>query len=296
MNVLITGGSGFIGRALCAALAERGHRVHVLTRDPHAAAQRLGRDVVLARRLDDVGPVDAVVNLQGENLGAGRWTATRRAAFVRSRVDSTRELVAWIARQEARPRVLVNGSAIGWYGDRGDEVLGEDAAPGDDFSARLCRDWEAAAQAAEALGLRVARLRIGVVLDRSGGALAQMLPAFRLGAGGPVGSGRQWWSWITRHDLVRMIVWLLEHPEARGAFNATAPEPLRQADFARALGAALHRPARLPMPAWTLRLMFGEMASLLLGSQRVLPRAAQDAGFTFEHPRLAPALETLLRP
>ncbi|WP_420465210.1 TIGR01777 family oxidoreductase [Panacagrimonas sp.] len=296
MKILITGGSGFIGQALCPALLAAGHQPCVLTRDPAAAQRRLGTAVAFAVALDQVRAVDAVINLQGENLAQGRWNAARKQRFRSSRVDFTHALVDWIAAQSAPPSVLVSGSAIGWYGDRGDQVLDESATPGDDFAAQLCRDWEAAAQRAEALGLRVCRVRIGVVLDPDGGALARMLPAFKLGAGGPLGRGRQWMSWIARADLVRLLVWLLAREDAAGVFNATAPEPLRQADFARALGGALHRPAVMPMPAFVLRALFGEMAELLLGSQHVLPVAAVDAGFSFDHGRIDAALISMLRP
>lgn len=295
MNILITGGSGFIGQALCPALIAAGHQPWVLTRDPAATRIRLGAGVALARDLNAVGAVEAVINLQGENLAQGRWSAARKQAFIRSRVDFTHALVDWIAALPARPVTLISGSAIGWYGDRGDEMLNESAAPGSDFAAHLCRDWEAAAQRAEDLGLRVCRVRIGVVLDRDGGALAKMLPAFKLGGGGPLGNGRQWMSWIARADLVRLLIWLLQHPTAAGAFNATAPEPVRQGDFARALGLALRRPALLPMPAFALRALFGEMAGLLLGGQRVLPQAALDQGFVFSHSRIDAALSALLK-
>ncbi|MGQ0697175.1 MAG: TIGR01777 family oxidoreductase [Panacagrimonas sp.] len=294
MHTLITGGSGFIGRALTAKLLADGHGISVLTRDPASAQRTLGSQVRAVRSLDEVGVIDSVFNLQGENLAAGRWTDARKRAFVVSRIDFTRELLAWMSRSSQRPVVLVNGSAIGWYGDRGDETLTESSTPGDDFAAQLCRDWESAALKAEGLGIRVCRVRTGVVLDRDGGALAKMLPAFRLGAGGPIGSGRQWMSWITRRDLVRLLVWLAQTPTLSGAFNGTAPVPVRQADFARALAGALHRPAVLPMPAFALRMLFGgEMAGLLLGGQRVLPQAALSLGFSFEHADIGSAMRAV---
>lgn len=295
MDVLITGGSGFVGRALSEHLSAHAHRVCVLSRNPQAARQHLAPNVRILSRLAEVGDVDAVVNLQGENLASGRWTAARKRAFVDSRVAFTRELVQWMAAQTTRPAQLISASAIGWYGDRADEPLTEQAGPGDDYAARLCRDWEHEAMQAEALGLRVQRLRIGVVLDRQGGALAKMLPAFKLGGGGPIGSGAQWMSWITRHDLVRLLSWLLLDSAApSGVYNATAPSPLRQKDFAKALGQALRRPAVLHMPAFALRALFGEMAELLLGSQRVLPQAALERGFRFDHADIHSALRSLL--
>lgn len=295
MKFLVTGGSGFIGRALCPSLLASGHAVTVLTRAPDRARAVLPPAVECIGALDQARGIGSVINLQGEALASGRWNARLKAAFVRSRVDFTRELVDWMRRQPQPPASLVNGSAIGWYGDRGDEALTEASAPGTDFAARLCRDWEAQAQAAESLGVRVCRIRTGIVLDRDGGALARMLPAFRLGAGGRLGSGRQWMSWITRADLVRLIRWLAESPDRSGAFNATSPEPLRNEDFTRVLAQALHRPALLPMPAFVLRGLFGEMSGLLLGSQKVLPDAAHAAGFEFQAPGLDAALRQILR-
>ncbi|MGQ0620976.1 MAG: TIGR01777 family oxidoreductase [Panacagrimonas sp.] len=295
MNTLVTGGTGFIGRALCTSLLASGQAVTVLTRNPDQARQQLPATVCCVGRLDDARDIDSVINLQGENLADGRWNERRKAEFLSSRVDFTRELVSWIRRQPRPPQVLVNGSAIGWYGNRGDETLSESSTAGEDFPACLCRAWEEEACRAESLGVRVCRLRIGVVLDPAGGALAKMLPAFRLGGGGPLGTGRQWMSWITRRDLVRLIFWLLETPTLAGAFNGTAPHPVRNREFATTLGRVLKRPARLPMPAFVLRLMFGEMSRLLLGSQRVSTAATEAAGFAFEDPELEPALRALLR-
>jgi uncharacterized protein (TIGR01777 family) len=294
MDWLITGGSGFIGAALCRDLVDDGQTVTVLTRDRVRAAARLPDSVHLIGSLDAAENADVVVNLAGENLAGGRWTRARKAEFVASRIGTTQRLVQWIATREHRPQVLVSGSAIGWYGPRGDEELGEDSAPGDDFGARLNRDWEDAAQRAEDLGVRVCRIRTGIVLGRDGGALAKLLLPYRLGLGGPIGDGRQWMSWIARDDLLALIRWLVEHGEARGAYNATAPAPVRNAEFARTLAAALHRPAILRTPAFALRLMFGEMAGLLLTGQCVLPVRAIADGFAFRHPELAGALDSIL--
>lgn len=294
MQVLVTGGSGFIGGALCARLQADRHTVTVLTRDP----TRTARDVPGVRAvatLAEVAGIDAVVNLAGEPLADGRWTDARKQAFRDSRLDTTRALLAWMAQQATPPAVLVSGSAIGYYGPRGDNRLDEAAPAADDFAARLCHDWEAAAREAEALGVRVCTLRIGVVLHPDGGALAKMLTPFRLGAGGPMGTGKQWMSWITRDDLVSLLVFLLEDTKASGAYNGTAPEPVRNEDFARALGVALHRPALLRTPAFALKALFGEMSSLLLTGQRVVPARAQAAGFVFAHPTLDAALAALLR-
>jgi len=294
MHHLITGGSGFIGSALCRSLVADGHRVTVLTRDIERARGRVPEAVFLIDRLDFAEKVDAVVNLAGENLAGGRWTAARKHEFVGSRIGTTKRLLDWIDRQDSAPAVLVSGSAIGWYGPRGDEELDEDADIGNDFSAHLCRDWEAEASKAEALGVRVCCVRTGIVLGADGGALKKMLLPFRAGIGGRMGSGRQWMSWIARADIVALIRWLIDHDSARGAYNGTAPAPVTNAEFARALGAALHRPALLPTPAPALKLLFGEMADILLTGQRVLPRRATVEGFAFKYPELSAALSAIL--
>jgi len=294
MRILITGGSGFIGSALCRSLVADDADVVVLTRNAQRARSRLPEQVALIERLGEAGEVDAVVNLAGENLAGRRWTETRKQAIRASRIGTTRALVEWMAAQSNKPRALVSGSAIGWYGACGDEELDEEARPGEDFAARLCRDWEAEAEKAGALGVRVCRIRTGVVLDTGGGALAKMLLPFRLGVGGRLGDGRQWMSWIARSDLVDLIRWLIDTAAAQGAYNATAPQPAINADFTRMLGAALHRPALLPMPAFALRAMLGEMADLLLTGQRVLPVRAQAQGFAFRHRDLAATLNAIL--
>lgn len=294
MHILITGATGFIGTALCTRLLTSGHTLTALTRDPARAAARVPGVRAIAT-LDDARDVEAVVNLAGEPLADGRWNTVRKQAFRDSRLGTTQQLVAWMARQPVRPRVLVSGSAIGYYGPRDDTALDESAPPGDDFAAQLCRDWETEAMQAETLDVRTCRVRIGIVLGTQGGALAKMLPPFRLGAGGPMGDGRQWMSWIHRDDLVRLIQWLLERDQAGGAYNGTAPTPVTNRAFATALGAALHRPALLPTPAIALKLAFGEMAQLLLTGQRVLPAHALAEGFTFQFPTLDTALADLLR-
>jgi uncharacterized protein (TIGR01777 family) len=281
-----------VGRALCASLVRDGHAVSVLTRSVPHARRVLPSAVEAVTSLAGESP-EAVVNLQGENLAGGRWTAERKQAFATSRVTFTRGLVTWMDHLPSPPSVLVNASAIGWYGDRGSQLLTEDDAPGNDFAAGLCRDWEDEAQKA-AVNMRVVCARFGIVLDPSGGALGRMLPAFRFGLGGRMGSGHHWMSWITRHDLVRMIRFLIETPGVSGAVNATAPEPIRNVDFATVLGRVLWRPAWTPLPEAFLRLAFGEMADLLLGSQRVFPQRALAAGFRFEQPGLEAALRAML--
>ncbi|MES0873899.1 TIGR01777 family oxidoreductase [Sinimarinibacterium thermocellulolyticum] len=297
MHILVTGGSGFIGTALCRALIARGDGVTVLTRDVARARQRLPQSVHCIDDLAQAAPAEAVVNLAGENLGDGRWSAARKQRFVDSRVQTTRRLIDWM-QTGPRPQVLVSASAIGWYGARGDEELGENASPGrpDEFSAQLCRAWEAEALQAEGLGVRTCLLRIGIVLERDGGSLQQLLLPFRLGLGGVMGSGAQWMSWIHRDDLVGLILWLIDTPQAQGAYNGTAPQPARHREFVRTLARTLRRPALIPIPAPALRLLLGEMAGLVLEGQRVLPQRALRGGYVFRYPDLATALAAILAP
>jgi hypothetical protein len=222
---------------------------------------------------------------------AQRWTAAARDRIMRSRVEGTRALVAAMRGQQ--PQVLISASAVGYYGSRGDEILIESAPPADDFLGRVASAWEEEAQAAEPLGVRVARIRIGMVLGPNGGALARMLPAFRLGVGGRLGSGHQWMSWIHIHDLVALIAFLMKESTVRGVFNATSPFPVTNREFTGALAEAVHRPAIFPVPAFALRLIFGEMSQVLLSSQRAIPDAAQRAGFVFEHPDIFAVLAQL---
>lgn len=295
MHVLITGGTGFIGRALCRQLFQAGHTATVLTRGRAGGTPSLP-GVRLIRQLDEARGIEAVVNLAGEPLADGRWSAVRKQVFRDSRIGTTQQLLSWMETLAERPRVLVSGSAIGYYGPRDDRPLSESAAAGEDFAANLCRDWEAEAFKARVLGLRVCTVRIGIVLAADGGALDRMLPPFRLGAGGPMGSGAQWMSWVSRSDLVRLMLWLLEHETASGAYNGTAPLPVSNREFAQTLGAVLKRPVVLTTPAFALKLLFGEMAeALLLSGQRVVPTKAEAEGFAFQHRALQSALQDLLR-
>lgn len=292
MKIVIAGGSGFLGQPLVEALLARGDDVAVLTRN--ASHVRKGRPLEWDGKSqdawsDEVASADAVVNLAGENIGEGRWTAERKQRLVSSRIDAANAIVEALRRQ-SRARVLVNASAVGFYGNRGDEVLDESSPRGDGFLADLVEQWENAAHGAEELA-RLVVLRFGVVLDKSGGALKKMLLPFRFGAGGPIGSGTQWMSWIDREDAVRMIVWAIDQESTRGTYNATSPQPVRNRDFTRSLGSALHRPAFMPVPAVALRVMFGQMAEeVLLGGQRVVPRRAAAEGFAFVRPALDTAL------
>ncbi len=294
MNVLVTGASGFIGRHLCAHLEHAGHRVHTVGRGrpagPCTAAPDFDWSEASLRR--GVERCEAIVNLAGENLLARRWNARRKELLRASRVETTAQLARCLV---LRGRgTLLSASAVGYYGTRGDGPLDERSPPGADFLALLCRDWESAARSAEGGERRVSCVRIGIVLGRDGGALARMLLLFRLGLGGPLGSGRQAFPWIHVDDLCAFFRFLLEHPECSGPFNGTAPEPVSQREFARCLGRVLRRPAVLPAPGFALRLFLGETAEVLLTGARALPSRAREAGFSFAHPELAGALGHLL--
>jgi len=297
-HLLVTGGTGFIGKALCRHLLDRGYRLTLLTRDTRQAGLIDNDAIRYLSSLDEIATdqaTDGIINLAGQSLNSGRWNGRLKQQFIDSRVDTTRALVEWASRQNPPPHTLISGSAIGWYGHHDDTPLTEESAANDGFSHRLCRRWEQAAHAAEAFGMRVTCMRIGIVLESDGGPLPEMLPAFRLGAGGPMGTGHQYWSWIHRKDLVHLIDFALGDSGLSGPVNATAPEPLQQRDFARALGAALHRPARAPLPAFMARVLLGEFADeLLLRGQRVLPQKAQEHGFRFEFPELSGALADIL--
>lgn len=296
-SILVTGATGFVGSRLVEGLSAAGHDVIVLTRDA-AKAVALRPPFRLITDLDQVesgARIDAIVNLAGEPVSGGLWTARRRRAIIESRTAMTGALGKLIARLETRPEAFVTASAVGWYGLRGSEALGEDAQAADCFSHESCAAVERAAERIGALGVRVVALRIGLVLGTEGGLLARLLLPFEFGLGGPVGSGAQWMSWIARDDLVRLIAHAVATPGLEGAVNATAPEPVRNRDFGRALGAALGRPAMMKLPAWPLRVAGGDFAKeLLLGGQRVLPVKAMASGFAFQHPRLDGALVSML--
>ncbi len=285
MQIVIAGGTGFIGEPLVQRLVARGDDVAVLSRNPSRV--RVGRGLQWDGRSqgpwsDDVAKADVVINLAGENVGEGRWTEARKQQLVASRLDATGALVEALRRDPSHPRTFVSASAIGYYGPRGDETLDENGSRGAGFLAELVERWEGAARGAEPFA-RLLLLRFGVVLSAGGGALGKMLLPFRLGAGGPIGSGRQWMSWVDRDDAVRLVEWVIDREGARGVYNVTAPAPVRNRDFTRALGRAVHRPAFMPAPAFALRLAFGEMADeMLLGGQRVLPKRAEQEGFSFD--------------
>jgi uncharacterized protein (TIGR01777 family) len=294
MKVVIAGGTGFIGQALGARLKQDGHELHVLSRRARSAQEVEwtpdGSTGLWASALDGA---DAVVNLAGESIASGRWTAARKARIRDSRILATRSLVAAIERVAQRPAVFLSGSAVGYYGPRRDEPITEETPPGDDFLASVCREWEGEALKA-ARWTRVVLLRTGIVLERDGGALPQMALPFKLFAGGPVGSGRQYQAWIHRDDWVGMATWALRTAEMTGPLNVTAPNPVTNREFAQTLGRILHRPALMPAPAFAMRAALGEMAdALLLTGARVIPARAQALGFGFRYPTLEAALRAI---
>ncbi|MGE3401639.1 MAG: TIGR01777 family oxidoreductase [Vicinamibacterales bacterium] len=288
MRVVAAGGSGFLGTRLVDALRADGHDVLVLTRRPGGAGQ-----VAWAQADAAIDGADAVVNLAGESLEAGRWTAERKQRILNSRVAATRVVVDAIARAPRPPGVFLSASAIGIYGPRDDQPVTEATAPAGDFLASVCVAWEREARVAESKA-RVVLLRTGLVLDAAGGALPRLALPFRFFAGGPLGSGHQWWSWIHVDDWVGMVRWAIDHASVSGPVNLTAPAPVTNREFAKTLGRVLRRPALLPAPAIALRVMLGEMAdALILTGQRVLPQRAIDAGYAFRFPTLEPAVRDL---
>jgi len=292
MNVLVAGGTGFVGTRLCQALVARGDVVTVVSRDPAGARVNGLPGVSYRGWLPHLDGYHAVVNLAGEPIFGKRWNAARRREIRESRLQATRTIVDAIAAAREPPRVLVNGSAIGYYGDRGEEELPETARPGDDFMAQLCRDWEAEALRCP---VRTVLLRTAVVLGEHGGALEQMLPPFRLGIGGPIGLGRQWFSWIHIDDLVGLVLWALDDAQVAGAVNGSAPGVVRNRAFSHALGRVLHRPSFLPVPTFALRLRFGAVAEVLTASQRCVPAVAQRFRHAFRFPAVEGALAAVLQ-
>ena len=299
MRVLVTGSTGLLGTALVPRLKLEGHEVVRLVRRPSPLGPFEAFWDPAAGRLDGeaVEGFDAVVHLSGENLAEGRWTGARKVALRASRIDTTRLLASALARARRKPRVLISSSAVGYYGNRGGEILKESSPAGSGFVATLCRDWEAAAAPAAEAGIRVVHLRSGVILSASGGVIARMRPVFRLGLGGPLGRGNQWLSWISLPDLLRAIEHLLGAEAVRGPVNTVSPSPVTNREFTRALGRALRRPAAIPVPALALRLLFGEMArDTVLASQRAVPARLIETGFEFMFPDIRDALEHALAP
>lgn len=294
MKAVVTGGTGFLGRSLVTALLGEGHEVGIVSRDPANASVPSGARAVSWGDLPKaVEGADAVVNLAGETI-AQRWTAPAKARIVGSRADAAERVGAALRAAKRRPGVLVNASAVGFYGDRGNEELTESGGPGTGFLAETTVAWEEAARRAAPEGVRLVLPRIGIVLGEEGGALSKMLLPFRLGLGGPLGSGKQWMPWIHRDDLVALLVTSLEDPRFEGPVNATAPAPVTMREFAATLGRVLHRPAFAPAPAFAIRAAMGEMASLVLDGQKAVPAKASALGFPFRFERLEPALREIL--
>ena len=301
MRALVTGATGFVGQRLLAHL----QNAVVLSRDGAKAEKELARfgakafswnpqkELAPAAAFDGV---DAVFHLAGEPVASGRWTSAKKIRLRESRIAGTRNLVATLAALPVKPKVLVSASAVGYYGDRGDELLEESAAPAGDFLAELCQAWEREALEVQQHGIRVALMRTGIVLGEKGGALSKMLTPFYLGAGAPLGNGRQYMPWIHIEDLVRLMLFAAEHDEVHGPLNGTAPHPVTNREFTKALGRAMHRPTFMPpIPEFMLRLRFGEFGSILLDSQRAVPKRAEQAGFRFDFPELEPALSDIFK-
>lgn len=303
MRIIVAGGSGFIGRALCAELVKVGHGVIVLTRDVDNAEKFLGNQVEPVNWsaaaggswMSVVDGADAVINLAGENIGAGRWTKARKARILGSRLSATGALVEAIAKARRRPAVMVSISAIGYYGGHGNEIITENDGAGSDFVARLVQQWEEAARKVEAYGVRLVVLRTGLVLGERGGVLAKMLLPFRLFVGGPLGSGKQWFSWVHRDDVVGLILFAIQNNAVKGVLNATAPEPQTMKDFCKSLGKVMGRPSWAQVPGFVLKTALGEMSQMVLNGQRVVPAAAEKAGYKFKYRTSEQALAAILQ-
>jgi uncharacterized protein (TIGR01777 family) len=299
MKIAITGASGFIGSLLADHLWNQRHHLLLLSRNPPREIDVTKQEWVAWNPSTKGGwqqaldGVDGIFNLAGEPIAAKRWTDAQKETIKSSRVQSTRALVNAIAIAKDKPKFLINASAVGYYGARGDETITEDTGPGNDYLSRVCVAWEEEARKAESYGVRVVLVRTGIVLDKGKGALAKMVPPFKVFAGGPLGSGNQWMPWIHIEDEIRLLLFLLENQNARGSFNATAPNPVTMAEFGKTLGNVLNRPSWATVPAGVLTLLVGEMAEMLLNGQRALPQAALKLGYEFRYPTLMPALQSL---
>jgi len=298
-HLLITGGSGFIGSRLVPVLSGQGYAVTALTRYPEKTARHFNQTVSTIKQLDVLDSsnfYDVVINLAGQGIADKRWTSAIKKQLRESRLLSTQKLIDYLQTTQRKPELLISGSAIGYYGDQGKKNIDEKSSCGSGFSSKLCLDWEHEAQRAEALGIRTCYLRTGIVLGENGGALSKMLPAFKLGLGGPMGNGQQWMSWIHIDDLIGIILHVINNKDIKGAVNGTAPNPVTNKVFSSTLARVLKRPAFFPMPAFVLKLMLGEMAQeLLLSGQRVMPKKMLDAAYDFQYAELEDALRKVVQ-
>ena len=297
MKILITGGTGFIGRTLCHRLLDLEHELIVLSRRPEQVSKLCGEPATAILNLEDVSPdesIDAIINLSGEGIADARWTKSRKQKLLDSRINITEQLIAYVAKAKYKPSVMISGSAVGYYGNNSDPNLDESTDNPDDFAQQLCIQWEAAAQPVKAHGVRLCILRIGLVIGKDGGFVKRMLLPFKLGLGGRLGDGNQWMSWIHKDDLIAIIEMLLTSSDLEGNFNATAPEPVTNAEFSLCLAKNLNRPAIFPVPAIVLKLLLGEMSELLLGGQKVIPENLMEQKFRFQFKSLNSALKAVL--
>ena len=299
MKILIAGATGLIGTALRDALKAKGHEMIFVSRSEPRNENFVQWSMDEGFREDDLPRLeglDAAINLAGESISGLRWTEEKKKAIRDSRVDGTRRLIELFAKLKQPPRTFIAGSAVGFYGDRGDDVMTEASTAGDTFLAEVCKEWEAESRRAEDLGIRTVLLRTGIVLSKDGGALGTMLTPFKFGVGGVVGSGKQWMSWVSLDDEIRAIVYALEHENIRGAVNVTSPNPVTNEEFTKTLGDVLYRPTFLPLPEFAVNLVFGEMGdALLLDSTRVVPKRLEDNGFEFKYPKLKEAIEVAVK-
>ncbi|MEM9539997.1 MAG: TIGR01777 family oxidoreductase [Cyanobacteria bacterium P01_E01_bin.42] len=306
MKIAITGATGFVGSRLVEKLNDKQDSILILTRNAERAKRMFPASVFPNLEIvaytpkksgdwqEKIAGCDAVVNLAGESLAEGRWTSDRKQEIVESRQIGTQKIVEAIAKVNPKPPVLINASAIGYYGTSETETFVETSAPGDDFLAELCKNWEAEAEKVKESGVRLVILRLGIVLD-NGGAIAKMLTPFKLFLGGPIGSGKQWFSWIHREDVINLILEAIARPEIAGVYNATAPNPVRMEEFCQALGEVLKRPSWLPVPNFAIEAILGDGAMVVLEGQQVLPRGVETLGFTYQYPTVKPALEEILK-
>ena len=296
-NILITGGTGFIGQKLCRVLSGEGYSVTVLSRRPDSVKKLCGQSVSALSSLDDLGEdvqLEAIINLAGAPVAEGRWSETRKELLIKSRTETTRQIAEYAKRAENKPRRLISGSAVGYYGDGGDTILDEDSPFNDEFTHRLCQEWESEACRVLEYNVKLTILRIGLVVGSNGGFLQKMLLPFKMGLGGRLGNGSQWMPWIHMDDIIGLILFILKDEDMEGVFNSTAPNPVTNEEFTRTLARVLRRPTLMPLPAFFLKLAFGEMSRLLLTGQRAVPTTALNKGYRFRFPHLEDALRDVL--